>query len=453
MLACLAAVASCTGSANARSSRETKWDDVAQGRVAGPPVIAVVALKQQRVTVYDADGPILRAPVSSGRTEYETPVGVFSVLQKEAEHHSNRYDDASMPFMERITWSGIALHAGALPGYPASHGCIRLPYEFAERLFGLTKLGMRIVIARNDVAPTPISHPNLLKPNFTVSDVHFLIPTSDQPARATSLANDQKLGVLDAVTGRLKALQSLAEARKTEADAAAKEADKAKLASQRFAPTKDQALKAVHGAEQAATKAEQQVAEVERELQVAGSAAAIRRAEERKARASANLNDAQRRLETIRIKWQPTIDAADRAIETATAAESQKVAALEAAREAKRKLWPVSIFVSLKTQRLYVRQGFEAVMEMPVTIRDSDKSIGTHIFTAVDYDKGGVGIRWNVVSLGGRESDQTSKTRRDDTPQTNATAAAAALDRITIPQEVIDRFSESVWVGVLLDHL
>jgi lipoprotein-anchoring transpeptidase ErfK/SrfK len=155
ILTCLAAVTCLTVSAHARSNRGATWDDVAQGRVAGPPVIAVVALKEQRVTVYDANRPILRAPISSGRTDYETPVGVFSVLQKEAEHYSNRYDDASMPFMERITWSGIALHAGALPGNPASHGCIRLPYEFAERLFGLTKLGMRVVIARNDVAPTP----------------------------------------------------------------------------------------------------------------------------------------------------------------------------------------------------------------------------------------------------------------------------------------------------------
>ena len=92
--------------------------------MAGAPVLAVVALKEQRITIYDGNGPILRAPISSGRTDYETPVGVFSVLQKEAEHYSNRYDDASMPFMERITWSGIALHAGALPGSPASHGCI-----------------------------------------------------------------------------------------------------------------------------------------------------------------------------------------------------------------------------------------------------------------------------------------------------------------------------------------
>ena len=123
-------------------------------------MLAVVAIKEQWITVYDADGPILRAPISSGQTGLG-PIGVFSILQKEAEHYSNRYDDASMPFMERITWSGIALHAGALPGHPASHGFIRLPYGFAERLFGLTKLGMRVVVTRNNVAPVAISHPAL----------------------------------------------------------------------------------------------------------------------------------------------------------------------------------------------------------------------------------------------------------------------------------------------------
>jgi len=102
--------------------------------------MAIVSLSNQRVTIYDADGWILRAPVSSGQPGYETPAGIYSVIQKEEEHYSNLYDDASMPFMQRITWSGIALHAGLLPGYPASHGCVRMPHEFAERLFGMTTI-------------------------------------------------------------------------------------------------------------------------------------------------------------------------------------------------------------------------------------------------------------------------------------------------------------------------
>lgn len=132
----------------ATRDRGPKWDEIAQSRSVGTPVMAIVSLKEQRVTIYDAEGPILRSSVSTGQTGYETPVGIYSVLQKEAEHYSNRYDDASMPFMQRITWSGVALHAGALPGHPASHGCIRLPYEFAEHLFDMTKVGMRVIDRR-----------------------------------------------------------------------------------------------------------------------------------------------------------------------------------------------------------------------------------------------------------------------------------------------------------------
>ena len=133
-----------------------------QSRAAGEPIMAIVSLRDQRITVYDADGWILRAPVSSGQKGRETPAGIFSVIQKEAEHYSNLYDDAYMPHMQRITWSGIALHGGALPGYPASHGCVRMPFDFAARLFDATRLGMRVIVAPTDVAPVEISPPGFV---------------------------------------------------------------------------------------------------------------------------------------------------------------------------------------------------------------------------------------------------------------------------------------------------
>jgi len=117
------------------------------------PIMAIVSLRKQRITVYDANGWILQAPVSSGQKGRETPAGIFSVIQKEAEHYSNLYDDAYMPHMQRLTWSGIALHGGVVLGHPASHGCIRMPYEFAERLFEVTRLGLRVIVAPTDVAP------------------------------------------------------------------------------------------------------------------------------------------------------------------------------------------------------------------------------------------------------------------------------------------------------------
>ena len=132
--------------------------------------MAIVSLRSQRITVYDADGWIMRAPVSSGQAGRETPAGIFSVIQKDAEHHSNLYDDAYMPHMQRLTWSGIALHGGLLPGHPASHGCIRLPYDFAAHLFDLTKLGMRVIVAPSDVAPVSIAHPALFEPRPDARD-------------------------------------------------------------------------------------------------------------------------------------------------------------------------------------------------------------------------------------------------------------------------------------------
>src|SRR5467141_4866960 len=160
-LAALIAAGDHAGATDRRSERPV---ESIQSRTAGDPIMAIVSLHNQRITVYDANGWILRAPVSSGQKGRETPAGIFSVIQKEAEHYSNLYDDAYMPHMQRITWSGIALHGGPLPGYAASHGCIRLPYDFAARLFDLTRLGMRVIVAPTDVTPIEIAHPALFMP-------------------------------------------------------------------------------------------------------------------------------------------------------------------------------------------------------------------------------------------------------------------------------------------------
>src|SRR6202047_978496 len=164
VIAGLAALIVAGDHAGARSARTENSVESIQSRIAGEPIMAIVSLRDQRITLYDATRWILRATVSSGHNGRETPAGIFSVIQKEAEHYSNLYDDAYMPHMERITWSGIALHGGPLPGFPASHGCIRMPYDFAARLFDLTRLGMRVIVAPTDVAPIEITHPALFMP-------------------------------------------------------------------------------------------------------------------------------------------------------------------------------------------------------------------------------------------------------------------------------------------------
>ena len=172
------------GAAGGRSERSVVS---VESRAAGEPIMAIVSLRRQQITIYDAEGWILRAPVSSGQSGRETPAGIFSVIQKEAEHHSNLYDDASMPHMQRLTWSGIALHGGFVPGHPASHGCIRLPYGFAERLFGLTRLGMRVIVAPGDVAPAAITHTALFQPKANAGAV--AVARAAEAEEATKKAN------------------------------------------------------------------------------------------------------------------------------------------------------------------------------------------------------------------------------------------------------------------------
>lgn len=117
------------------------------------PVLVVVSLATQRAVVYRNGVPIGITTVSTGRPGYRTPTGVFTVLQKHAEHYSNVYDNAPMPYMQRLTWGGVALHGGNLPGYPASHGCIRLPHAFARLLFGVTRVGMTVIVTDERVVP------------------------------------------------------------------------------------------------------------------------------------------------------------------------------------------------------------------------------------------------------------------------------------------------------------
>jgi L,D-transpeptidase catalytic domain len=127
------------------------------------PVTVIISLATQRAYAYRNGVPIGVSTVSTGAPGRETPTGVFVILQKAVKHRSNKYSNAPMPYMQRLTWDGIAMHAGRLPGYPASHGCIRLPSEFAKLLFGITKLGLTVVITDNPLVPEVVPSPGLLE--------------------------------------------------------------------------------------------------------------------------------------------------------------------------------------------------------------------------------------------------------------------------------------------------
>jgi hypothetical protein len=356
-------------------------------REAGEPIMAIVSIKSQQVTIYDAEGWMLRAPVSTGIKGRETPAGVFSVVEKDKDHHSNLYDDAWMPNMERITWSGIALHGGPLPGYAASHGCIRMPYDFAENLFGKTQIGMRVIIAPNDPEPVEISDPKLFVPNADA--------LAAAPARAETLAR--------------------------EAADAAKAADEAKAAAAAAAREAATAPAAVRKLEFLNTRADSELAFAEKVLAAAKTDQEKARADDTRQTASANIADFGTQLDAAKADAKAKLDAAAATKDALKAAEAKRTETAAAARDAKLALEPVAVFISRATKKLYVRRGFASTIEVPITIRDPDKPIGTHIFTAMARTD--TGLRWTAVTID------------------NGDDAKDALDRISIPQDVLDRIA------------
>ncbi len=447
--------------ADARSNRNAQPEPEEQSRPTGQPRLAVVSLGDQRVTIYDADGQIMQGPISTGATPNDTPPGIYAVLQKNREHYSNRYDDAAMPYMQRITWTGIALHGGALPGYPASHGCVRLREDFANQLFDKTKLGMRVVISRNNMAPSPISHPVLFKPKPFRDNVAVLTQAAVQMPAPTEEGKDTRYdggGQNDPpeLATRTSALQALSTAKTAEAQGLAKKVEDTRVAFKQKQRESARAAKALKSAERAHKNAIEWLADSEKALARAKNEKATKRAEEQKAKATAKVAETKAKLETVTAENKPALEELASAEAAFKAADAEHKAAAGAAREAIRKLSPVSVFVSLKAKKIYIRQDMEQIYEGDVAIRDPDQPIGTHIFTAVDYQPGGRDMRWNVVSIAGRQPGEPEKSsgmnrnsRNASVPSipTDVAAATAALDRVEIPKETAEHISELVLPG------
>jgi lipoprotein-anchoring transpeptidase ErfK/SrfK len=355
------------------------------------PLMIIVSIGSQHVSLY-ADGAfVARGPVSTGMHGHPTPVGVFTVIQKDRYHRSNIYSAAPMPYMQRITWSGVAIHQGVLPGYPASHGCIRTSTDFAVRLWGTTKLGARVIVSRNDVTPASISNPHLfalrseptpaLKPEPVV--MHADTPPGGVvPAVARVVSDADDFNARFALRGN--------DTTSAPAPAAAE-------------PTPTAA--ADPGSTPAPTAATEQP----------GPA---------------------------------PIDAAKAAADAAMLAE------------APRKPGTVSVFVSRKTGRLYVRQNYQPLFDVPVEIRDADRPIGTHVFTALDVDKDGKTLRWSVVTMPSeaapraevqtRHGRKARHEREEIVEQRALPSAGEALNRLNMPAEAIDRISEMMSPGASL---
>jgi hypothetical protein len=396
-LAAMAALAALPATAAARPQRPAPIKEAIAPREAGEPIMAIVSIKSQQVTFYDAEGWIVRAPVSTGIKERETPAGVFAVVEKDKDHHSTMYDDAWMPNMQRITWNGLALHGGPLPGYAASHGCVRMPYGFAEKLFNKTRIGMRVIVSPTDAEPVEFSHPTLFMPNKEA--------IADAPAHAEALVH--------------------------ESAESSKAADDAKKAARTIARETAPLTASLRKLESLKRSADAKLASADKALASAKTDQTRSKVAELRQKTSAKAAEAETLLDSAKADAKTKFAAAAAAKDAAKGAEIKRAAAAKAASDARLALEPVSIYISRATRKLYVRRNthkpasdgggevFDATIEVPVTIRDPDKRIGTHVFTAVARTD--AGLRWTVVTID------------------NADDAKDALDRITIPQDVIDR--------------
>jgi hypothetical protein len=399
-LAAMAALMVPTADAAAKKTRRAQQPaETTAQRQAGEPLMAIVSIKSQQVTFYDAEGWIVRAPVSTGVKDRETPAGVFAVVEKDKDHHSTMYDDASMPNMQRITWNGLALHGGPLPGYAASHGCVRMPFGVAEKLFDKTRIGMRVIVSPDDAAPIDFSHPalSLFMPNADV--------IAAAPAKAETLAR--------------------------EAAEAATTADDTRKAAAKTARESKPLAASLRQLERLKARADAELVSADKAVAAAKTDQARAKAEDRKQKAAAKAAELGTKFDAAKTDASAKLDAASAAKEAAKLAQTKKADTVKAALDAKLALEPFSIYISRATRMLYVRRNthkpapdgggevFDTSIEVPVTIRDPGKPIGTHVFTAVAHND--AGLRWTAVTI----------ENKDD--------AKNALDRVTIPKEVLDR--------------
>ncbi len=507
---------------------------VTEKPVSGPLVIAV-SLNRQRLVVYDANGPIAESPVSSGRVGYPTPTGVFTILEKNRIHHSNLYGGAPMPNMQRLTWSGVALHAGALPGYPASHGCVRLPPGFSKKLFGMTKVGTRVIVSREPVTPAPFTSDLLFAAyppegelttgstaaGTKVADASMAVgatpdagtsvlvstaaaaeTASESPATTlprlsyrerrqleTERLNLQirtagydKLGKSLALTQTAKAAQAAqAPLVKLRAEADRLEGELAKLTKAKGQAERELAdlntppkpEKAEKPAKKTKVSKKQKDKNDKKEKLDSPEKIALR-----KAKLEADIASLTPQIEAATGAWQAAETALTAAMTAAKDADDKRRAAMaeysdaaaalaqalekEAAakkREAKRNL-PVSVFISRAKSRLYIRQGWEPIIDVPVTFERPEEPIGTHVFTALSYTPQKTAMNWTVASVpydaakAQKKKDKDGKHAKskgnEPAPAPVALSAQtpqAALERITIPEEIREQIADVMKPG------
>lgn len=413
----------------------------AEGKKPVGPLVIAVSIQRQNVKVYDSNGLFAESPISSGMAGHSTPMGVFSVIQKNKHHRSNIYSGAPMPYMQRITWSGIAMHAGVLPGYPASHGCIRMPMSFAMKMWGWTRMGARVIVAPGEVSPSDITHPSLaaLTPPAPLAEAPASANVRTADASNSIVGSAAKV-VTDVTTGSIGvASEPAVEVTKVAETVTAQAASDLPQAAQADSD----------GLPPLPAPAPVDFSDIASD---AGPAATSLAAQAPDADAPGNAEAHS----ALTVEAPASISAAaapDIAPSVASPAAEPVVAATALI---KRNL-PVAIFVSRKDAKIYVRQNFKPVLDMPIEIAGGDKALGTHVFTARAGADEGKTLHWSVVSLPATarqasviREDHGAKPKRsqaaESAPITYATAEEA-LARVAIPADLMTRLGEALPSG------
>ncbi|WP_045835421.1 L,D-transpeptidase family protein [Hyphomicrobium sp. 99] len=485
------------------------------------PLLLVVSINQQKIRVYDANGEITSSRVSTGRPGFDTPTGVFSILEKNVYHTSNIYSGASMPYQERITWSGVALHAGVVPGFRASHGCVRLPFAFSKKLYGLTKIGSRVVVTTEEVEPIAFDSPKLFKP-LPADEVSALKSNQSKPALIavnSNLADDRStsdapqelplfIGVspalvravadmprdpqrrpttraeadqiiqekLDRARASLKTAQATLTAAQEKVAVTAKDFDSTnqryEVARRSVAPIRE-ALAAAEARQLDAMKAfeaymsggapkPQLVADLRSSDSDTDSAQDRESVLENALldltieadRARAQAAQTEMSFAEVQAAYSAAQTARDRAAEALRDAQtdlsSAQASLTDANKEMRLRSKPISVLVSLRAQRLYIRQGFDPLLEAPIEVAPLPHKVGTHVFTAMRYGSDPNTFDWRLVSaqtpLPGQSFDEGKKKRARTAlalgRALNVQMATEALNAFTIPDDILQTITE-----------
>lgn len=469
------------------------------------PVTVMVSLNKQRMFVYDANGYVTQSRVSTGMPGYDTPKGIYSIIQKKVEHSSNIYEGASMPYMQRLLQTGIAMHGGVVPGYPASHGCIRLPFDFAPKLFKMTQMNERVIVTPDVQAPVSVEHPNLFVAlaKGRSDPTGASVPVADNSHTDSATRSDlgSIIGVTPAVASEgwptmasVEAQRAAERDRLVTAVSTAKDAHQTALNMVPETRAKaDDARKTLRAREIALGKAQSDAQKLswKRDQLAKNAAFATKTLDKKTARMRADQAEALRAqtaamltdLEALKAEADRAVGAQKDAKAAFEAARRDVDAANKAAVEAKKAVnvafanigdsqkavesydrqsanrnMPLSVLISQKTGKISLRQGWETLAEGPVEIEGSGE-LGSYLFTANTWlDQSETTLKWQVVSAGVANpyapeavADRKSKKKVAEQtwmpPSTDVALAQQTLGRIKIPLDMRIKVAELIKPG------